>query len=53
MNWQKTHKNDEIKNQYAKDKNIPLIRIPYTDFDKIDELYIKERINNVCTVDIL
>lgn len=53
INWQKTHKNDEIKNQYAKDKNIPLIRIPYTDFDKIDELYIKERINNICTVDIL
>lgn len=52
INWQKTHKNDEIKNQYAKDKNIPLIRIPYTDFDKIDELYIKERIDNVCIVDM-
>lgn len=28
-------KHDEIKNEYCKNKNIPLIRIPYTHFEKI------------------
>ena len=44
---------DKLKDKYAKENNIPLIRIPYTDFDKIDIDYINERINNLCTVDIL
>ena len=43
--WQQTQKNDKIKTQYAKDNNIPLLRIPYTDFDKLDITYIKERID--------
>jgi hypothetical protein len=30
--------NDEIKNKYALKNNIPLLRIPYWDFDKIEEL---------------
>jgi hypothetical protein len=42
-NWEKTHHNDEIKNQYAKDNGIPLIRIPYFDYEKIDENYVKEK----------
>jgi len=29
---------DQIKNQYCKDNNIPLLRIPYWDFDKIEEI---------------
>lgn len=28
-------KHDKIKNEYCKNKNIPLIRIPYTHFEKI------------------
>lgn len=45
-NWEKTHTNDIIKNKYCEEFNIPLIRIPYTDFDKIDILYLLERIDN-------
>jgi hypothetical protein len=35
---------DKIKNKYAKDNNIRLIRIPYTKFDKIEEI-LKNEIN--------
>ena len=38
--WERTQKNDKIKTQYAQDNNIPLIRIPYTDFDILDKQYI-------------
>ena len=33
-----------MKKQYCKDKGYYLIEIPYWDFKKIDENYIKERI---------
>ena len=33
---------DEIKNQYCKDNNIPLLRIPYWDFDIIEEILDNE-----------
>lgn len=46
-NWEKTRRNDEIKNKYCQQHNIPLIRIPYTDFDKIDLKYLQERINKI------
>jgi hypothetical protein len=42
---QKNKMRDAIKNDYCKQHNIPLIRIPYTDFDKLNITYIKERIN--------
>ena len=29
---------DRIKNKYCKDNNIKLIRIPYFEFDNIDEI---------------
>lgn len=29
---------DEIKNQYCKDNNIPLLRVPYWEFDNIQEI---------------
>lgn len=37
-------KRDQIKNDYAKSHNIPLIRIPYTEFDSfgIEDLILKE-----------
>ena len=44
-NWDKTHKNDLIKNQWCKENNIPIIRIPYTEKDLINKEYIKERID--------
>jgi len=33
---------DEMKNQYCKNNSIKLIRIPYWDFDNIEEIIIKE-----------
>ena len=33
--YEKTHERDMIKNQWCKDNNIPLIRIPYTHLDKL------------------
>lgn len=39
----KTH--DDIKNQYCIDKHIRLLRIPYWDFDKIDEI-LKHTLTN-------
>ena len=37
-----TQYRDSIKNEYCKNNNIKLIRIPYWDYNKIDEEYIKE-----------
>ena len=50
---EKNQLRDKIKNDYCEEHNIPLIRIPYTDYDKIDINYLQERINEVCTVDLL
>lgn len=46
-NWEKTQLNDKIKNNYCKQNNIPLIRIPYTDFDKINLEYLQKRIEKI------
>lgn len=35
---QNTVRNDNIKNQYCKDNNIPLLRIPYWEFDNIETI---------------
>ena len=35
---------DIQKKEYCKNKNIPLVEIPYTDFDKINENYLLEKI---------
>ena len=35
---------DGIKNQYCKDYHIHLIRIPYTDYDKLNDNYILQKI---------
>lgn len=40
--FEKTQKHDEIKTQYCIDHNIHLIRIPYWDFDNIEEILKKE-----------
>ena len=39
--YEKTHERDELKNNWCKDNNIPLIRIPYT------------HLNNLCLDDLL
>ena len=39
-NFEKTQYRDNLKNQYCEEHNIRLIRIPYTDEDKINENYI-------------
>ena len=41
---QEVQERDNMKKQYCKDKGYYLIEIPYWDFKKIDENYIKERI---------
>lgn len=37
---------DNIKNKFCEDNNIRLVRIPYTDFNKIDTNYILDRIGD-------
>ena len=39
-NFVELQKRDQIKNNFCSQNNIKLIRIPYTDFDKIDSEYI-------------
>ena len=44
--FKQVQQNDQIKNQYAKDHNWTLIRIPYWDYDNIEQIldnYIKEQ----------
>lgn len=36
-------KRDQLKNAFCKEENIPLLRIPYWDYDKIDITYLLER----------
>lgn len=38
---------DKIKNKFCKENNIGLIRIPYWDFNKIDDSYLIDKINEV------
>ena len=38
--FQRQQQLDNIKNQYCKNNNIKLIRIPYTDFNKLNQQYI-------------
>lgn len=45
-NLQLIQENDKLKNEYCKAHNIPLIRIPYTDFEKIDIDYLTQKIYN-------
>lgn len=41
-NFITTQKNDKTKTQYCKENNIPLIRIPYWDFENIETILEKE-----------
>lgn len=43
----KTQKRDAIKNQYCKDNNIKLIRISYTDLEKLSSNYILNLLERV------
>ena len=38
---------DELKNKYCRQNNISLIRIPYWDFDILNEEYILNKLNNL------
>jgi len=38
VNLEDCQRRDKIKNEWAKANNIPLLRIPYWDFDRIEEL---------------
>ena len=37
-NLEDIQRNDKIKDEWAKANNIPLLRIPYWDYDRIEEL---------------
>lgn len=37
---------DNLKNQYCKNNDIKLIRIPYWDYNKINQQYLLDRITN-------
>ena len=39
----KVKERDNVKNQYCKNNNIRLIRIPYIDFSQIDFNYLEEK----------
>ena len=41
---EKTRKYDEFKTNWCKENNIPLIRIPYTDFNLLSEEYLLTKI---------
>ena len=45
--FENTKINDQIKNEYCKNNNISLLRIPYWDFKNIEEILEKE-LNIVC-----
>ena len=51
LHWGKTSEqvqfSDKIKNNYCKEKNIPLIRISYIDYNKLDENYLLKLIQEV------
>lgn len=40
-NFEKTQQRDQFKNQWCKENNISLIRIPYTEFEQLDINYFK------------
>ncbi|MDN6100762.1 MAG: endonuclease domain-containing protein [Staphylococcus equorum] len=40
--FQDTQQRDTIKNKFAKDNNIPLLRIPYTEIDNIETILVKK-----------
>ena len=42
---EKVQERDAYKNQWCKENNIPLIRIPYTDYTKLSEEYLLNLIN--------
>lgn len=47
-NHKRLVKSDNLKKEYCKKNNIKLIEIPYWDFDKINENYLKEKIYGNC-----
>lgn len=42
-----THPKDLEKNKYCQDNNIPLIRIPYTDYNNLTKEWLERKIKNV------
>lgn len=50
-NFIKQQETDKIKDKYAIINNIPLARIPYTDFDKINLEYLKQLFKNNNIID--
>lgn len=50
----RTIENDGIKNQYCKENNIPLLRIPYWEFNNIEEILDRElsKYETMCSEDL-
>lgn len=49
-NFKTVQYHDAIKNKYCEDNNIKLLRIPYWDFDNIEEILKKELTTIMTTV---
>lgn len=47
VEFEKRKRLDSIKTQWARDNNIPLIRIPYTEFDNTEQI-VTDAINKYC-----
>lgn len=43
--YQEIKERDQLKNKYCREKNIPLLRIPYTDYNILNENYLLDKIN--------
>ena len=41
------HYRDQIKKQYCQDNNIPLIEIPYTDYNILNKNYILQKVGDL------
>lgn len=44
--FQKTKHNDRVKNEYCKQNNIPLIRVPYWEYNNL-ETYLKNKLKEI------
>ena len=45
---EQNQKRDQIKNTYCEKHNIPLLRIPYWEYQQLNSKYLLERIENIC-----
>lgn len=45
--FQKQQERDQKKDEWCKENNIPLLRIPYTDYEQLDAEYLFSKIPKI------